>query len=56
MAMVYWDREVMEEMVPNPNDARMKERKKEYEKAKVCFGGESREWKTRCSDLEDWRH
>ena len=52
-AMENWDREVMEEMVPNPNEARVKEEEEEYAKAKACLGGKSRAWKTRCNDRED---
>ena len=51
--MENWDREVMEEMVPNPNEARVKEEEEEYAKAKECLGGKSRAWKTRCNDRED---
>ena len=47
MAMVYWVREVMEEMVPNPNEARMKEKEKEYEKGKGYLGRKSLAWKIR---------
>lgn len=53
MAMVYWVREVMEEMVPNPNEARMKEKEKEYEKGKGYLGRKSLAWKIRYNDLED---
>ena len=51
--MENWDREVMDEMVPNPNEARVKEEEKAYVKAKACLGGKSHAWKTRCNDRED---
>lgn len=51
--MENWDREVMEVIVPNPNEARVKEEEEEYAKAKECLGGKSRAWKTRCNDRED---
>lgn len=52
-AMENWDREVMEVIVPNPNEARVKEEEEEYAKAKACLGEKSRAWKTRCNDRED---
>lgn len=51
--MVYWVRKVMEEMVPNPNEARMNEKEKGYERGKGCLGGKSLAWMIRCNDLED---
>lgn len=51
--MENWDREVMEVIVPNPNEARVKEEEEAYAKAKECLGGKSRAWKTRCNDRED---